>query len=93
MATSRHCAGAETIRAMSLQQLVDQIDRLPTDRITVAGVQELLAGSRNPAGSRDVAVTLHVYSLPHDACLAFDLTRRRCERRELAFDPLLAAAV
>jgi predicted metal-dependent enzyme (double-stranded beta helix superfamily) len=42
----------------------------------------------NPAAAGgDVAVTLHVYSLPHDACLAFDVAARTCERRELAFDP------
>jgi predicted metal-dependent enzyme (double-stranded beta helix superfamily) len=44
----------------------------------------------NPADSRDVTVTLHVYSLPHDTCLAFDPASRTCERRQLAFDPLPA---
>ena len=44
----------------------------------------------NPAA--DVAVTLHVYSLPHDACLAFDVERRTCERRQLALDPLPSLA-
>ncbi len=43
----------------------------------------------NPATSaHDFAVTLHVYSLPHDSCLAFDLERRTCQRRELSFDTL-----
>lgn len=43
----------------------------------------------NPAAAGgDVTVTLHVYSLPHDACLSFDLASRTCERRQLAFDPL-----
>jgi cysteine dioxygenase len=42
----------------------------------------------NPAAAGgDATVTLHVYSLPHDSCLAFDLERRTCQRRELAFDP------
>lgn len=42
----------------------------------------------NPAGPNgDPTVTLHVYSLPHDTCLAFDLERRTCQRRELSFDP------
>lgn len=41
----------------------------------------------NPADGKDVTVTLHVYSLPHDCCLAFDLERRTCTRRDLRFDP------
>lgn len=42
----------------------------------------------NPAGPNgDPTVTLHVYSLPHDTCLAFDLERRTCQRRDLSFDP------
>jgi predicted metal-dependent enzyme (double-stranded beta helix superfamily) len=44
----------------------------------------------NPADSRDATVTLHVYSLPHDTCLAFDPASRTCEPRHLAFDPLPA---
>jgi predicted metal-dependent enzyme (double-stranded beta helix superfamily) len=45
----------------------------------------------NPAlPGGDVTVTLHVYSLPHDACLSFDPASRTCERRQLAFDPLPA---
>lgn len=43
----------------------------------------------NPAGPNgDVAVTLHVYSLPHEACLAFDVAARTCETRQLVFDSL-----
>lgn len=41
----------------------------------------------NPAGEKDFTVTLHVYSLPHDCCLSFDLERRTCTRRDLKFDP------
>lgn len=32
------------------------------------------------------AVTLHVYSRPHDACLTFDVERDTCRRIELRFD-------
>jgi predicted metal-dependent enzyme (double-stranded beta helix superfamily) len=42
----------------------------------------------NPEGpGGDVTVTLHVYSLPHDSCLSFDLERRTCTRRDMSFDP------
>lgn len=43
----------------------------------------------NPVEARDPTVTLHVYSLPHDCCLAFDLERRTCARRDLRCDPPL----
>lgn len=32
------------------------------------------------------AVTLHVYSRPHDSCLAFDVEQNTCRRVELKFD-------
>ena len=44
-----------------------------------------LGNPAKPGG--DATVTLHVYSLPHDTCLSFDLASRTCERRQLAFDP------
>ena len=44
----------------------------------------------NPTGAGDPTVTLHVYSLPHDACLMFDLDKRTCARRDLSFDPMPA---
>lgn len=55
----------------------------------VAAVDRVRAIHRlgNPArAGGDVTVTLHVYSLPHDSCLSFDLASRTCERRQLAFD-------
>ena len=36
------------------------------------------------------AVTLHVYSLPHDSCVKYDLEQRTCERVELKFDTVAA---
>lgn len=32
------------------------------------------------------AVTLHVYSRPHDSCLAFDVEKNTCQRVELKYD-------
>jgi hypothetical protein len=32
------------------------------------------------------AVSLHIYSLPIDSCVVFDLEAQRCWRRELGFD-------
>lgn len=39
----------------------------------------------------ETAVTLHVYSRPHDVCLVFDRDARTCSRRELAFDNVAGA--
>ena len=38
----------------------------------------------------ETAVTLHVYSKPYDACLAFDQDTRTVTRREMAFDNMIA---
>ena len=38
----------------------------------------------------EMAVTLHVYSKPHDVCLAFDPVARTVTRRELSFDNMIA---
>jgi len=34
---------------------------------------------------QEPAISLHVYSRPIDSCVAFDLERRRCYRRQLTF--------
>lgn len=34
----------------------------------------------------DGAITLHVYSRPHDSCLCFDPAAKSCWRRDLSFD-------
>ena len=39
-----------------------------------------------PPDCDEPVVTLHVYSLPFDSCVIFDVARGRCERKELAFD-------
>jgi len=42
-------------------------------------------GNPAPAGG-EAAVSLHLYSRPHDSCLVFDLENQRGRRRTLAFD-------
>jgi cysteine dioxygenase len=39
-----------------------------------------------PHDARERVVSLHVYSLPFDSCVVFDVAQGRCARRELAFD-------
>ncbi|MEQ1632184.1 MAG: cysteine dioxygenase family protein [Planctomycetota bacterium] len=66
------------------------------DRAAIATVDRLRAIHRigNPKEHlRDeMAVTLHVYSKPHDACLTFDPVTRTCSRREMQFDSAVELA-
>jgi cysteine dioxygenase len=39
-----------------------------------------------PTDCRERTVSLHVYSLPFDSCVTFDLARGQCFRRDLTFD-------
>lgn len=39
-----------------------------------------------PQGCAERTVSLHVYSLPFDSCVTFDLARGQCFRRDLRFD-------
>lgn len=39
-----------------------------------------------PVGCDEPSVSLHVYSLPFDSCVTFDVARGACWRRELRFD-------
>jgi len=57
--------------------------------VATADRQRAIHRLGNPSTTaNDLTVTLHVYSLPHDSCLAFDLERRTCQRRDLAFDAM-----
>jgi cysteine dioxygenase len=55
----------------------------PVNRVTK---QVTIHSLGNPAGQSESSVSLHVYSLPFDSCVSFDLARGRCSRRELRFD-------
>jgi len=61
-----------------------------SQRGAIATVDRLRAIHRigNPLETAlgETAVTLHVYSKPHDVCLVFDKDARTCSRRELRFD-------
>lgn len=73
------CVGLESTG----QGVIDRIGAVATaDR--VRAIHRL--GNPAAAGG-DTTVTLHVYSLPHDRCLMFDVDARTCEPRDLCFDP------
>src|SRR5205823_3157635 len=39
-----------------------------------------------PPDCTERVVSLHVYSLPFDSCVVFDVAQGQCRRKELAFD-------
>ena len=39
-----------------------------------------------PQDCKENVVSLHVYSLPFDSCVVFDVAQGQCRRKELAFD-------
>jgi cysteine dioxygenase len=39
-----------------------------------------------PADCKEKVISFHVYSLPFDSCVVFDVAQGRCRRRDLAFD-------
>jgi cysteine dioxygenase len=39
-----------------------------------------------PPGSKEDVVSFHVYSLPFDSCVMFDVAQGQCRRKELSFD-------
>jgi cysteine dioxygenase len=50
-----------------------------------------LGNPRRHAGD-EPAVTLHVYSRPHDTCLTFDVEARTCKRQRMTLDQVGPAA-
>jgi cysteine dioxygenase len=39
-----------------------------------------------PSGCKEKVVSFHVYSLPFDSCVVFDVAHGQCRRKELSFD-------
>lgn len=39
-----------------------------------------------PQDMKEPVVSFHVYSLPFDSCVVFDVAQGHCSRKELAFD-------
>jgi len=66
------------------------LDRMSTENvaesspISLVDKQQSIHQIENP-DARAGAISLHVYSLPFDSCVAFDLEHQRCFRRTLNF--------
>ena len=42
--------------------------------------------NRRPISGKERVVSFHVYSLPFDSCVVFDVAQGQCRRKDLAFD-------
>lgn len=54
--------------------------------LNIVDKQVTIHSLRVPDGCDEPVVSLHVYSLPFDSCVVFDVARGGCQRRELVFD-------
>jgi predicted metal-dependent enzyme (double-stranded beta helix superfamily) len=88
---------ADVAIAATAPAAAGSVSLVPTGSAVIAAVGAVATVDRqraihrlgNPAGpGGDLAVTLHVYSLPHDRCVAFDPVQQRCTTREMEFDAL-----
>ena len=67
------------------------LDRLQTDvchdqsGIALVDKQHTIHQIENMDSAKSGAISLHLYSLPFDSCVAFDLENQRCFRRTLNF--------
>jgi len=57
-----------------------------TDGLNIVDKQVTIHSLAVPPDCDEPVVSLHVYSLPFDSCVVFDVAEGRCTRKELAFD-------
>ncbi len=58
----------------------------PGHGLNVVDKQVTIHSLTVPKDCDEPVVSLHVYSLPFDSCVVFDVAKGRCERKELQFD-------
>ena len=59
---------------------------MPGGPLNTVDKQQTIHRIRNPRERNERAVSLHIYSLPIDSCVVFDVEGQRCYRRELGYD-------
>lgn len=68
-----------------------ELDRIRTDHCVSEGPVAIVDKSQtihqieNADPARSGVISLHVYSLPIDSCIAFDLNKQRCFRKTLRY--------
>lgn len=75
-------AGATSIRMEKLNEELVQ----PGGLLNTVDKSHTIHRIQNLAEWNERAVSLHIYSLPIDSCVVFDMEAQRCFRRNLAYD-------
>ena len=82
-----HAIGETGDACRSLQGPLRETDRADfpaSEAVVTVDTERAIHALANPTTER--AVSLHVYSLPHDSCLTYDLETGKATRVELRFD-------
>lgn len=75
-------AGATSI---TMEKLHEEVC-VPGGPLNTVDKQQTIHRILNPLEWNERAVSLHVYSLPIDSCVVFDLEAQKCWRRDLKYD-------
>lgn len=65
---------------------IDNELAIPAGPVNTVDKQQTIHRIRNLAEWNAPAVSMHVYSLPIDSCVVFDMEAQRCYRRDLTYD-------
>jgi cysteine dioxygenase len=75
-------AGATSIEMKQLNAEV----AVPGGPLNTVDKEQTIHRIMNPAEWNERAVSMHIYSLPIDSCVVFDLENQTCYRRDLKYD-------
>ncbi|MGH9457833.1 MAG: cysteine dioxygenase [Thermoanaerobaculia bacterium] len=70
---------------MTMKKLATEIC-VPGGPLNTVDKHQTIHAITNPAEWNEPALSLHIYSLPIDSCVVFDMDEHRCYRRDLGYD-------
>jgi cysteine dioxygenase len=70
---------------IEMEHLDDEL-AIPAGPVNTVDKTQTIHRIRNLAEWNERAVSMHVYSLPIDSCVVFDMDAQRCYRRDLKYD-------
>lgn len=66
-------------------EIVRKVEAFTGGPILTADKLQTIHSLYNLSDARERAVSIHIYSRPIDSCVAFDMEKNRCYRRQLAY--------
>lgn len=70
---------------IEMEHLANEL-AIPSGPLNTVDKTQTIHRIRNLAEWNEPAVSMHVYSLPIDSCVVFDMDAQRCYRRDLKYD-------